>query len=59
MNHIKVLKKKKNREVGGRERGETRGEKRRTNQFGKQNIAHFSWFSTILKEKKQKVNPSH
>lgn len=54
MNHIKVLKKKKNREVGGRERGETRGEKRRTNQFGKQNIAHFSWFSTILKEKNKK-----
>lgn len=35
MNHIKVLKKKKYREVGGRGGGR-RGEKRRTNQFGKQ-----------------------
>lgn len=61
MNHIKVLKKKKKTERergrGGRER---RGRNRKRGEqtcLENKNIAHFSWFSTILKERKTESEP--
>lgn len=60
MNHIKVLKKKKTERERGRGGRERRGRNRKRGEqtcLENKNIAHFSWFSTILKERKTESEP--